>query len=691
MACACGHTPAARKRTLMPRSTHLSYGGQPESAFAGCVRPRPGHRTARASPGDARRSTDAVRNGLVGHCAGGSPSAAVVSRALPLARAATMVCMFATACASAVTPPPPVRSSVTVDARPGAAVTPFPHFWKRSFGSGHAKLTQRADWQAHLKRAVADLGLAGVRYHGLFDDDMGVVTAPGVYNFTRVIAAWDYQRSLGVTPIVELSFMPAFLANCSWRDPGAPGAAPINPGKPACRHTAMAYRGITAVPAVAADWYDLVRATAQAAVDRYGAAEVRTWAFEVWNELWGVPFPDAYMALYNASARAVKSVDPLLRVGGPATAQLDHAADFVSRAAAAGLPVDFVSTHMYPTDPQCARGARWDPDCLTRHVRAARAAVAAYPFYLTEYNVGCCLGYAQHDTGAAAAFAFRQVGALSGVVDVLSWWTFSDVFEEGGFPGTEFSGVYGLMTYHGVPKPGWRGFQLLNRAGDHRVPVTLREPQLVADPAAAACVTEERTNMLGFTTARRNATDAGACCAACRAATPTDCEFWSWHAPSACELKSSDAGRAVAPAYTSGSRFAPAPPPPTPAGSPLSAFATTNGTAAGLRGLRVFLGLWGNPDFADATRDRVVQVAVAHAADEGPKAVMGHRIDEMHANPRAAWVAMGSPRAPSASQIAALIEASEVRPEAVAFDTAGAVTVVSVHMTPNSAVCLDFD
>ena len=29
------------------------------------------------------------------------------------------------------------------------------------------------------------------------------------------------------------------------------------------------------------------------------------------------------------------------------------------------------------------------------------------------------------------------------------------------------------MTYHGVPKPGWRGFQLMHGAGDHRVPAAL--------------------------------------------------------------------------------------------------------------------------------------------------------------------------------------------------------------------------
>ena len=116
--------------------------------------------------------------------------------------------------------------SVVVDTT--APRTPFEHVWKRSFGSGHAKLTNRPDWQAHLAQAVTDLGLTGVRYHGLFDDDMGVVTGYRTYDWTKADTAWDYQVKQGVTPIVELSFMPAVLANCSWAPPG--GGSAVNPG-----------------------------------------------------------------------------------------------------------------------------------------------------------------------------------------------------------------------------------------------------------------------------------------------------------------------------------------------------------------------------------------------------------------------------------------------------------------------------
>jgi hypothetical protein len=59
-------------------------------------------------------------------------------------------------------------------------------------------------------------------------------------------------------------------------------------------------------------------------------------------------------------------------------------------------------------------------------VKASRDTVPHTTFYLTETNVGCCLGYSQHDTSAAAAFAFKTVGGLDGITDLLSWWTFSD-------------------------------------------------------------------------------------------------------------------------------------------------------------------------------------------------------------------------------------------------------------------------
>ena len=80
---------------------------------------------------------------------------------------------------------PPGVVDVAVDASGGGE--PLAHKWKRSFGSGHASLTLRDDWRAQAAQAAEELGMGGVRFHGMFGDDMGpVVTAPGVYNFTQI-------------------------------------------------------------------------------------------------------------------------------------------------------------------------------------------------------------------------------------------------------------------------------------------------------------------------------------------------------------------------------------------------------------------------------------------------------------------------------------------------------------------------
>src|SRR6185503_11392868 len=99
-------------------------------------------------------------------------------------------------------------------------------------------------------------------------------------------------------------------------------------------------------------WHDLIRAVTAHLADRYGLDELRThWRFEVWNEpnlsvFWSGT-PAEYWRLYSEAARAVKSVDPLLRVGGPATA----AVGWIDEQLKVGAPVDFLSTHVYGTIP----------------------------------------------------------------------------------------------------------------------------------------------------------------------------------------------------------------------------------------------------------------------------------------------------------------------------------------------------
>ena len=58
-----------------------------------------------------------------------------------------------------------------------------------------------------------------------------------------------------------------------------------------------------------------------------------------------------------------------------------------------------------------------------------------------------------------------------GLVDIMAYWTFSDVFEEQGVVRTPFYGGFGLIAAGDIPKPSYYAFRLLHKLGDRRIPI----------------------------------------------------------------------------------------------------------------------------------------------------------------------------------------------------------------------------
>jgi xylan 1,4-beta-xylosidase len=56
-------------------------------------------------------------------------------------------------------------------------------------------------------------------------------------------------------------------------------------------------------------------------------------------------------------------------------------------------------------------------------------------------------------------------------VDVMSYWTFSDVFDEQGVVKQPFYGGFGLLAAGDLPKPAFNAFKLLHRLGSERLAV----------------------------------------------------------------------------------------------------------------------------------------------------------------------------------------------------------------------------
>ncbi len=392
----------------------------------------------------------------------------------------------------------------TIDVREKAE--PFTHYWSVGVCAGRVNEGLRAGWLEQLQLTKKHGGFKYLRMHGLFCDDMCVYfekkDGSVVYNWQYIDEVYDRLLKMGIKPFVELSFFPI-------------GVAAEN------SKTQMWYgNNISVTESTFGKWHDLVKAFTQHVVDRYGIDEVRTWYFEVWNEPNLNLTPKAgffdgtkseYFRLYKVSAEAVKSVDSQLKIGGPATSNfiadgrhdgeiLDHTKsrfytqdeinkqqwkgiwieEFLRYCEKENLPVDFISTHPYPTDyaldPESGRSkdAIRYVHSLKDDITWLRKQIADSKFpnaeiHLTEWSTSPNSRDRMHDILPPAAYIIKVNLDCIGMANSLMYWTFTDIFEEKGGGEEIFHGGFGMINFQGVVKPSFHAYRMLHQLGDEKI------------------------------------------------------------------------------------------------------------------------------------------------------------------------------------------------------------------------------
>jgi xylan 1,4-beta-xylosidase len=364
----------------------------------------------------------------------------------------------------------PAQERLTIDAQ--AQTTPFPHFWEQTFGSGRAILALRKSYLDDLHTVKLATGFESVRFHGIFNDEVGLYDpdhpAQGlasIYNFSYVDQIYDGLLSEGVKPFVELSFMPRKLAS-----------------DPAAVHVFW-YHPNVSEPRDYAAWDKLIDAFARHLIERYGLDEVATWKFEVWNEpnldFWaGTPRQATYFKLYDHTARALKAVAPRLQVGGPATAQAAWITPFLAHLHEQNVPADFVSTHVYANDTaedvlQTVEKIPRD-QMVFRAVQRVHQQILASPFpqmplIFSEYNASYANEPNITDSDYMGPWLANTIRQCDGLTESMAYWAFSDVFEEQGVVRSPFYGGYGLIAADHIEKPALNVFRALHLLGERRI------------------------------------------------------------------------------------------------------------------------------------------------------------------------------------------------------------------------------
>ncbi len=352
------------------------------------------------------------------------------------------------------------------------------HTWQNVMGVGSASDLLMADIQAMVRRMRSEIGFRYIKFNGILSDDLHVYNEDArgnpVYNFAYVDKILDFLMSIGLKPIIQLTFMPAKLAK--------------NPDRKLFNYLVSEPNSLTA-------WKELVSAVMEHILARYGLEEVRSWHFCVWTQpdspedLYGFSSTESFYDFYRTTYRAVKALDPQLSFGTPPTYYIiedkyvNWYIPFLEWCRVNHCFPDYLNFYYYDTalvDKEHGKDSifgfvysmtlRDTPDGFrnfTNQVLSEREKLGLrkLPIYLTEWNNTPSQEDLLNDTCFKSCYLVKNILENYDRLDSFGYWSLTDWMGEAPLPKELFFGGLGLFTVNGIPKASYYALCLLRQLG----------------------------------------------------------------------------------------------------------------------------------------------------------------------------------------------------------------------------------
>ena len=355
------------------------------------------------------------------------------------------------------------------------------HNFKNTISVGRARDLLNPDVRKMLQDLQTTIGYKYIKFHGILSDDMEVChrLQDGTLQFScrMVDAALEFLLSIGLKPIVQLSFMPAALAS------------DLN--------KTVFYKPFnTSPPRDMAEWNRLIEDFTRHLITRFGREEVAGWPFCVWCEpetstkMFGFGNLALFCEFYKNTYDTVKSVCPDIRFGSPAFLYMRRHGEplfltnFIRYTRSHSCRPDFMNIHYYSDiipreavdiNVSNAPSTQFpkEPDDFAAFITAVRElldtlSVGDLPVYLTEWNLTLSHRNLISDTCFKSCYILKNLLENYDRLDSFSYWSLTDLLEENPPPdsGHTFHGGLGIYTKNGVRKSVFYAFDFANRLGD---------------------------------------------------------------------------------------------------------------------------------------------------------------------------------------------------------------------------------
>lgn len=356
------------------------------------------------------------------------------------------------------------------------------HNFKNFVSVGRAKELLNTNIQRMLTDLQTQIGYKYIKFHGILSDDMMVVSRTGgklSFHYALVDQVIDFLLSIGLKPLIQLSFMPRELA--------------ADPDKTVCYSPF-----ITSPPREMSEWDLLIKDFTEHLLERYGIDEVTTWPFSVWNEpitsksMFGFGDDAVFFRFYRHTYHAVKKVCRNIRIGSPSILYMENLGNdtwirsFIAYAKKHDCMPEFINVHYYADIIPSVNYHNYyvgqsttstfpkRTDDFSLWIGSIRKILAtlhleSLPIYLTEWNFTFSHRNLINDTCFKSCYIMKNLLKNYDRLDSFGYWSLTDLIEENALPDTLFHGGLGIYTINGLRKNVFYAFYFANMLGDKMI------------------------------------------------------------------------------------------------------------------------------------------------------------------------------------------------------------------------------
>lgn len=332
--------------------------------------------------------------------------------------------------------------------------------------------------QVHI--AKSELNFKYCTFHNLFGDEMNVISGEPSkgYQITlnNIFEVLDFLISEDIIPIVEIGYFPKQIAS-RYHSP---------------------FTGYTLNTGGIIDfnlWEQLVTEVFTRLNNRY--SNINQWYFSFFSAVDFRSFwPNSYAdlrKLYQMTYTIAKSINPQIKVGGFGFANITddslNIEKIIQEIISPTHQLDFISLHSYPYSVENSQSIvqtqklvdvkmNYKADRLVRDVKKLQLLCNKFDIpegIINEWNSIISRNDPLNDEiykSASIVKNFILLNRKSTYCKSICYWVLSDCFNEHGLNKDEFHGGIGLLSYHGIKKPVYYSFVLLNKIEGYILDIT---------------------------------------------------------------------------------------------------------------------------------------------------------------------------------------------------------------------------